>query len=226
MSTTTTTRALVVANNQALRKVVCTALRRDAYEVLEATNGLDALSILSRRCIDIALVDVRLPELDGLDLVRRVRRDSTVPIILMTARSDKACRVAGLEVGADAYVVKPFSMAEVTALMRAQLRRAHSFRTDEALLRVGPVELDLGTRRCTMDGHAVNLTRREFDLLYALMRNPGRIHTREQLLELVWGTHPITSNTVDVRVASLRRKLGTAITIATLRGVGYRLDSA
>ena len=110
--------------------------------------------------------------------------------------------------------------------MRAQLRRARGFVTEETVLRTGEVELDLGARRCTIDGREVGLTRREFDLLGALLRYPGRIHTREQLLGLVWGADDITPKTVDVHVAGLRRKLGPAVSIATLRGVGYRLDPA
>ena len=115
-------------------------------------------------------------------------------------------------------------MAEVTARMRAQLRRARGFVTQQTVLRTGEVELDLGARRCMVGGREVGLTRREFDLLGALLRYPGRIHTREQLLGLVWGADDITPKTVDVHVAALRRKLGSAISIATLRGVGYRLD--
>ena len=167
-----------------------------------------------------------LPEIDGIELVRRVRRESIVPIIMLTARGREPSRIAGLEAGADDYVARPFSLAEVTARMRAQLRRARGFMTEETVLRTGEVELDLGARRCTIDGREVELTRREFDLFGALLRYPGRIHTREQLLGLVWGADDITPKTVDVHVAALRRKLGSAVSIATLRGVGYRLDAA
>jgi len=155
-----------------------------------------------------------------------VRRESTVPIIMLTASRDEAARIAELEAGADEYVVKPLSMPEVTARMRAQLRRARGFETEPTVLRTGRLELDLDARRCSAGGHEVELTRREFELLGALLRYPGRIHTREQLLELVWGTDAISPKTVDVHVAALRRKLGSAITIATLRGLGYRLDPA
>jgi DNA-binding response OmpR family regulator len=192
--------------------------------VIEAASGLDALSLLRRGAIDIALVDLGLPELDGFELVRRVRRESTVPIILLTARTEEASRVAGLDVGADDYVVKPFSLAEVAARIRAHLRRARGFEREQQVYRAGPVELDLGSRRCVVEGHEVALTRREFDLLGTLLRYPGRIHTREQLLELVWENDDFTHKTVDVHVAGLRRKLGSAIAIATLRGVGYRLE--
>ncbi len=192
--------------------------------MIETDSGLEALSLLRRGTVDIALVAAALPEIDGLELVRRVRHESTVPIIMLTAREHDNSHIAGLEAGADDYVLRPISLAEVTARMRAQLRRARGFETEETVLRTGGVELDLGARRCSIDGREVDLTRREFDLLGTLLRYPGRIHTREQLLGLVWGTDDITPKTVDVHVAALRRKLGSAVTIATLRGVGYRLD--
>jgi DNA-binding response OmpR family regulator len=217
-------RVLVAEGNHPVRQVIATYLRGDGFQVLEASSGLEALLVLRRGTVDIALVDPMLPEIDGLELVRRVRRESTVPIIMLTASRDEAARIAELEAGADDYVVKPLSMPEVTARMRAQIRRARGFETEQTVLRSGELELDLDARRCSAGDREVELTRREFDLLGALLRYPGRIHTREQLLELVWGTGAISPKTVDVHVASLRRKLGSTITIVTLRGLGYRLD--
>jgi DNA-binding response OmpR family regulator len=219
-------RALVVEDDRATRQAITAHLRREGFQVLETDNGLEALSLLRRGTVDIALVDVVLPEIDGVELVRRVRHESIVPIIMINARGRELSRIDGLEAGADDYVGRPFSMVEVTARMRAQLRRARGFVTEKTVLRTGEVELDLGARRCLIDGREVDLTRREFDLLGALLRYPGRIHTRQQLLGLVWGADDITPNTVDVHVAALRRKLGPAVCIATLRGVGYRLDPA
>jgi len=223
---TTGARALVVEDDRVARQAITAHLRREGFQVLETASGLEALSLLRRGTVDIALVDAALPEIDGLELVRRVRRESIVPIIMLATRGREASRIAGLEAGADDYVVRPFSLAEVTARVRAQLRRARGFVTEETVLRNGDLQLDLGARRCTIDGREVELTRREFDLLGALLRYPARIHTREHLLGLVWAADDITSKTVDVHVAALRRKLGSAITIATLRGVGYRLDPA
>ena len=221
---TTGGRALVADGDRADRGVVSAYLRRDGFQVLEASSGLDALSVLRRGTVDIALVDPTLPEIDGLELVRRVRRESTVPIIMLAVEPDEAERIAALDAGADDYVVKPFSMPELAARMRAQLRRARGFENEDTVLRVGELELDLDARRCMTAGRPVELTRREFDLLSALLRSPGRIHTREQLLELVWGTNSINPKTVDVHVAGVRRKLGSAISIATMRGLGYMLD--
>jgi len=217
-------RVLVAEGDGRVRQLISAYLRGDGFQVLEASSGLEALLVLRRGTVDIALVDPTLPEIDGLELVRRIRRESTVPIVMLTASRDEAARIAELEAGADDYVVKPLSMPEVTARMRAQLRRARGFETEQTVLRSGGLELDLDARRCSTSGHEVELTRREFELLAALLRYPGRIHTREQLLELVWGTDSISPKTVDVHVAALRRKLGSAISIATLRGLGYRLD--
>jgi DNA-binding response OmpR family regulator len=216
-------RVLVVDDESGLRRLLRHYLSREGFTVVEAKNGLDALSLLRRGNIDLALVDVMLPELDGFELVRRIRREATLPIILLTARGEETSRVAGLELGADDYVVKPFSAPEVVARVRAQLRRVNGFAEGERMLQVGPVELDRLARRCRVDGDEVELTRCEFDLLAALMQHPDRARSRDELLELAWGTIFLAPKTVDVHVASLRRKLGDAIRIEALRGVGYRL---
>jgi DNA-binding response OmpR family regulator len=217
-------RVLVVDDEHSLRRLLRLYFEKEGYEVVEADNGLDALSLLRRGGIDVALVDVMLPELDGFEVVRRIRAESGVPVILITARGEEAQRIAGLEVGADDYVVKPFSTPEVVARVRAQLRRARGDFAARESLRVGRVELDGEARRVTVDGREVELTRREFDLLSALLRDPDRAHTREALLEHVWGSTYVQSKTVDVHIAGLRRKLGEAVTIRSLRGVGYRLE--
>jgi DNA-binding response OmpR family regulator len=200
-------------------------LEKEGFVVIEASTGLEALSIIRRGDVDIALIDVMLPEIDGFELVRRVRQDSTIPIILLTARGEETSRVAGLEVGADDYVVKPFSPPEVVARVRAQLRRAQGFQETSAVLQSNGIRLDLTARECHVDGHAVTLTRREFDLLTTLLEHPGRVYSRDQLLELVWGSPYLSAKTVDVHVAGLRRKLGETISITAFRGVGYRLDA-
>ncbi len=217
-------RVLVVDDEYSLRRLLRTYLQNEGFSVIEAENGLDALSLVRLGNIDVALVDVMLPGLDGFELVRRIRQESTIPIILLTARGEETNRVVGLEVGADDYVVKPFSAPEVVARVRAQLRRAQGFEASTALLRAGAVEVDPAERRCRVDGREVELTRREFDLLTTLMRAPNRVYRREELLALVWGSEYLSAKTVDVHVAGLRRKLGSAVTITALRGVGYRLE--
>jgi DNA-binding response OmpR family regulator len=216
-------RVLVVDDERPLRRLLRLYLEREDYSVSEADNGLDGLSLLRQGGIDVALVDVMLPQLDGFELVRRIRSESAVPIILLTARGEETKRVTGLEIGADDYVVKPFSMPEVIARVGAQLRRAASFQPTGPLRR-GRLALDEQARRVSVDGAQVDLTRREFDLLAALLRDPQRVHTREALLDLVWGSPYLSAKTVDVHISALRRKLGSALQVKALRGVGYRLE--
>jgi DNA-binding response OmpR family regulator len=217
-------RVLVVDDEKALRRLLRLYLTKEGFTVAEAENGVDALSLFRRGGIDLALVDVMLPEVDGFEVVRRIRQESTIPIILLTARGEEPNRIAGLELGADDYVVKPFSAPEVVARVRAQLRRAQGFAAEEAVLRQDGLELDRLERRCLLHGRPVALTRREFDLLATLLEHPGRVFTREQLLASAWGTTFLSEKTVDVHVAALRSKLGDAIAITALRGVGYRLE--
>jgi DNA-binding response OmpR family regulator len=216
-------RVLVVDDEHPTRRLLRLYLEREHYTVLEADNGLDGLSLLRQGGVDVAVVDVMLPGLDGFELVRRIRVESDVPIILLTARGEETKRVTGLEIGADDYVVKPFSMPEVIARVGAQLRRADGFQPASPL-RHDRLELDEQARRVRVDGAPVELTRREFDLLAALLREPERAHTRAALLDLVWGSSFVSAKTVDVHIAALRRKLGDALQITALRGVGYRLE--
>jgi len=217
-------RILVVDDEPALRRLLRAYLDKEGFEVLEAASGQQALALFRSGDVDLAVIDVMLPELDGFEVVRRIRARSSVPIILLTARGEETNRVAGLELGADDYVVKPFSAPEVVARVRAHLRRMRGFEEPGSVLRVGGVEVDRTSRRCTVGGRPVELTRREFDLLLVLLERSGRALTREQLLEAAWGTTYVSAKTVDVHVAGLRRKLGDAVQISSLRGIGYRLE--
>jgi DNA-binding response OmpR family regulator len=219
-------RILVVDDERSLRHLLRAYLTKEGFEVIEAATGEQALSVLRGGVVDLALVDVMLPELDGFEVVRRIRARSSVPIILVTARGEETNRVTGLELGADDYVVKPFSAPEVVARVRAHLRRAGGFDEPATVLRVGAIEVDRASRRCSVDGRAVDLTRREFDLLQTLFEHAGRALTRDQLLDAAWGTSFVSSKTVDVHVSSLRHKLGDALQIRSLRGVGYRLETS
>lgn len=218
-------RILVVDDEHALRRLLRLYLEREGYAVQEAADGLTALSTLRQGLVDLALVDVMLPELDGFEVVRRIRSESSVPIILITARGEEGNRVAGLELGADDYVVKPFSAPEVVARVRANLRRARGLVAEVPPLRHGELEVDEHSRRALVGSREIELTRREFDLLVALMREPGRVHTRQALLESVWGSPDYLAKTVDVHIAGLRRKLGDVVKVTALRGVGYRLEA-
>ncbi|MBA3841845.1 MAG: response regulator transcription factor [Actinobacteria bacterium] len=215
---------LVVDDEVALRRLLRLHLVKEGYAVIEAPDGNQGLEHLRGGQIDVALVDVMLPGLDGFELVRLARQDTDVPIILITARGEEASRIAGLEAGADDYVVKPFSAPEVVARVRAQLRRTRGFAQASPLLGAGRLEVDPVGRRCVVDGKEVELTRREFDVLVALLEHPSRVLSRPQLLELAWETPYLSEKTVDVHVSSLRRKIDEAVSIVAVRGVGYRLD--
>jgi two-component system, OmpR family, response regulator ResD len=221
----TKARVLIADDEAPLRRLVRLYLMKEDFTVVEASTGTEALSSIRRGDVDIGIVDVMLPEMDGFEVVRRVRQESTIPLILLTARGEETSRVAGLEVGADDYVVKPFSPPEVVARVRAQLRRAHGFQEATSVLHADGIRLDRTARECHVDGQVIPLTRREFDLLGTFLEHPGRVYSREQLLEMVWGSPYVSPKTVDVHIAALRRKLGDAISVTAFRGVGYRLDS-
>jgi DNA-binding response OmpR family regulator len=217
-------RILVAEDEADLRGVLVLYLTRAGYEVVEASDGAQALAVLLGGGIDAALIDVMLPELDGFEVVRRARPHSSIPMLFLTAKGDEVHRVAGLELGADDYIVKPFFAQEVVSRVRAHLRRAGGFTEPPTSLRRGAAELKVIERRCLVAGEEVALTRREFDLLALLMEHPGQVFNREQLLENVWGSPFFTVKTVDVHISALRRKLGGALTISAIRGVGYRLE--
>jgi phosphate regulon transcriptional regulator PhoB len=221
---------LVVEDEPDIRRLVVLHLERDGFRCRTATSGLDALREVKVAVPDLVVLDLMLPELDGLEVCRRLRRDTrtaSVPIIMLTAKSDEVDRVVGLEVGADDYVGKPFSPKELVARVRAVLRRS---RPDHAtpVLSVGPVTLDPARHAVNLHGQAVLLTPKEFDLLQALLESAGRVLSREFLLNRVWGyarADEIESRTVDVHVRRLRAKLGDAGTrIATVKSVGYRFE--
>jgi phosphate regulon transcriptional regulator PhoB len=222
---------LVVEDEPDIRRLVVLHLERDGFRCRTATSGPDALREVKTAVPDLVVLDLMLPELDGLEVCRRLRRDSStssVPIIMLTAKSDEVDRVVGLEVGADDYVGKPFSPKELVARVRAVLRRS---RPDQPtpVLSVGPVTLDPSRHAVSLDGRAVALTPKEFDLLQALLDAAGRVLSREYLLNRVWGyarADVIESRTVDVHVRRLRAKLGDAGTrIATVKSVGYRFET-
>ena len=218
-------RILLVDDEANLRMLLRRYLERDGYVVVEATDGADALLRLAEQPFDLAVVDIMMPKVDGFDLVRQVRSHSDLPVIILTGRGEESSRVAGLELGADDYMVKPFSMPELVARVRARLRRPGMEPVPQSdVLEVGRVRADPSSRRAWVDDRELDLTRREFDLLAALLAAPGRVYTRDQLLDHAWGTRYVSTKTVDVHLSGLRRKLGDAVSVRTVRGVGYRLD--
>lgn len=218
---------LVVDDERAIRRLLRMYLTDAGFTVAEAADGAEAVEQVRRGGIDLVLLDLMLPGIDGFEVCSRLRELGRVPVIMLTARSDEANRVTGLELGADDYVVKPFSPVEVVARVKAVMRRVASPSDTHRVLRAGPVELEPASRRASIDGRGVDLTRLEFDLLVELASHPRVVYTRERLLEKVWGYQSaVGGKTVDVHVANLRRKLGDGIGIVAVRGVGYKLEPA
>jgi DNA-binding response OmpR family regulator len=213
---------LVVEDEQSIGALVRTYLERDGYQPVWVRSGEEALVELPRHPIRLVVLDVGLPGIDGFEVCRRVRARSAVPIIMLTARDEEIDRVAGLEVGADDYVTKPFSPRELVARIKAVLRRVEpGSRAD--VLTLGPVSLSRSGREVRVDEREVELTAKEFDLLEHFLENPGVVLSREMLLDRVWGmAYPGETRTVDVHVGQLRRKLGRPDLIRTVRGAGYK----
>ena len=216
---------LVVDDERAIRRLLRMYLADAGFTVTEAPDGEQALEQVRRGGIDLVLLDVMLPGMDGYEVCRRLRETGSLPVIMITARTDEANRITGLELGADDYVVKPFSPVEVVARVKAVLRRVGAPPDPHRILHAGPAQLEPSSRRVTLEGREVELTRLEFDLLAELASHPRVVYTRDRLLEKVWGYQSaVGGKTVDVHVANLRRKLGEEIGIVAVRGVGYRLE--
>ena len=216
---------LLVEDEDAIAEPLAEALRREGFTVSRVATGAQALLAPQP---DLILLDLRLPDLDGYEVCRTLRARSRVPIIVVTARGEEVDRVIGLELGADDYVVKPFSTRELVARMRAVLRRTAPVPEElESPLQIGALTIDARSRQATIDGESLGLTAKEFDLLAYLAADPGKVFTRRRILEDVWEMHWIgTTKTLDVHVASLRKKLGDPSWIETVRGVGFRLRPA
>lgn len=220
-------RALVVDDEANLRELVGLYLQSAGLEVEYCTDGAEAVSRASGGGCDIVVLDVMLPSMDGIEVCRRIRERSDVPIIMLTAREGDLDKVGALETGADDYVTKPFSPPELVARVRALIRRAGTHAATSAPIRIGTLELDPATRDVSVAGSHVALTAREFDLLHALARQPGVVLTRRQLLEAAWGfAEYVDERGVDVHIRHIREKLGDDAAaprfVETVRGVGYR----
>jgi DNA-binding response OmpR family regulator len=213
---------LLVEDEHSIGSMTRGYLERSGWRVVWVRTGEEALAELGRHQVRIVILDIRLPGIDGFDVARLVRTRSDVPILMLTARDEEPDRVAGLELGADDYLTKPFSPRELVARMKAVLRRTDG-RSAEDVLTLSDVELNRNAREVAVDGQPVDLTTKEFDLLATLLENPGIVVSRDQLLDRVWGmTYPGGTRTVDVHVAQLRRKLGRPELIRTVRGAGYK----
>ena len=223
-------KVLVIDDEKDIVSLLRYHLEKAGFQGLEGTDGTVALRLVREHHPDLLILDLMLPGMDGLEICRHLRQDAAtarLPILMLTAKAEEVDRVVGLEVGADDYVVKPFSPRELVARVRAILRRAQE-PTDVSLRRIGELEVDESRHSVTVQGTPVELTAKEFGLLCALIRANGRVLNREQLLEGVWGyadAAEIESRTVDVHIRRLREKLGVeAKHIVTVKSVGYRFD--
>jgi two-component system, OmpR family, phosphate regulon response regulator PhoB len=221
---------LVVDDEPMVREVLTTYLERDGFEVTQAADGDEARDALGGATPDLVVLDVMLPGASGLDLLGEIRRQGDIPVILLTARADEADRVTGLELGADDYVVKPFSPREVAARVRSVLRRTASVPSGPGPLRFGGVEVDVAARLVSVGGAGVELTPKEFDLLVFLASHPHQVFSRAQLLERVWSSSPEWQDpaTVTVHIRRLRHKIerdpAAPDHLITVFGVGYRFE--
>jgi two-component system response regulator RegX3 len=223
------TRVLVVEDEESYSDALAYMLRKEGFEVAIAGTGLVALDEFERNGADIVLLDLMLPELSGTEVCRRIRQTSNVPVIMVSAKDDEVDKVVGLELGADDYVTKPYSPRELVARIRAVLRRGAEVDLAPATLEAGPVRMDVERHVVTVRGSDVTLPLKEFELLEMLLRNSGRVLTRGQLIDRVWGSDYVgDTKTLDVHVKRLRSKVeedpGAPRHLVTVRGLGYKFE--
>lgn len=219
---------LIVDDEPAIRDLLSFNLLQNGYTVYEADNGKDALALVEKENPDLVLLDLMLPEIDGLEVCRRLKANSLtkdIAIIMLTAKKDEIDKILGLELGADDYVTKPFSVREVMSRIKAVLRRRESHQGESMLYKAGKIEIDFKSHRVLLQDKEVELTPKEFDLLVLFVTNEGKAFSREELLTKIWGYEYYgDTRTVDVHVRHLRAKLDCAEAIETVRGKGYRFN--
>jgi two-component system response regulator RegX3 len=223
------TRVLVVEDEESYSDALAYMLRKEGFEVAITATGPDALAEFDRAGADVVLLDLMLPGLPGTEVCRQIRQTSNVPIIMVSAKDDEVDKVVGLELGADDYVTKPYSPRELVARIRAVLRRGSEPDLAPMTLEAGPVRMDTERHVVTIDGEDVRLPLKEFELLEMFLRNPGRVLTRGQLIDRVWGSDYVgDTKTLDVHVKRLRAKIEPSPAepkyLTTVRGLGYKLD--
>jgi two-component system response regulator RegX3 len=220
---------LVVEDEESFSDALSYMLRKEGFEVAVATTGPDGLDEFERNGADLVLLDLMLPGLPGTEVCRRIRQTSTVPVIMVSAKDSEVDKVVGLELGADDYVTKPYSPRELVARIRAVLRRGQEVEVASATLEAGPVRMDVERHVVTVNGEETKLPLKEFELLEMFLRNPGRVLTRGQLIDRVWGSDYVgDTKTLDVHVKRLRAKIetdpGAPSYLVTVRGLGYKLE--
>ncbi|AEF94482.1 two component transcriptional regulator, winged helix family [Desulfotomaculum nigrificans CO-1-SRB] len=221
---------LIADDDERIRELVKLYLEAEGFAVVEAEDGQQVLDIVKKQPIDLVLLDLMMPVLDGWMVCKMLRRERKIPIVMLTAKGEENDRVLGLDLGADDYITKPFSTRELVARVKAVLRRAEGGKGEAHMISYPGFKLNQLTRELELGGNNVNLTTKEFELLLTLAKNPGRIYNRDQLLELVWGyDYCGDSRTVDTHINRLRNKLeseaGHSVFIKTIRGVGYKFEN-
>ena len=224
------TRVLLIEDEDAYRETLGYLLRKEGFDVVEAADGTSGLAEFDRGGADIVLLDLMMPGLPGTEVCRRLRAHSSVPVIMVTARDDEIDKVVGLELGADDYVTKPFSHRELVARIRAVLRRGQDVELEPDVLEVGGVRMDVERHEVWVRGEQVKLALKEFELLEILLRNAGRVLTRGQLIDRIWGADYVgDTKTLDVHVKRLRAKVeadpAEPTLLVTVRGLGYKFEA-
>ena len=232
----TRTRVLVVEDEESFVDALTVGLAREGFDVTIARDGAEALAEFAPRRFDVVLLDLMLPKVSGLDVCRSIRGASDVPIIIVSAKGEEVDMVLMLELGADDYVTKPYRLRELVARIRAVVRRREAHEEtgadlDDELIEQGPIRMDVDARRCFVDGEEIKLRKKEFALLRLLLENPGRVLTREVLIDRVWGNDYVgDTKTLDVHIKRLRSLVEddpkNPVHITTVRGIGYRFESA
>lgn len=220
-------KVLIIEDEEKMRELMKIAFKKENFETFEAVDGKQGLSMFKSEAVDIVVLDVMLPEIDGWTVCREIRRSSNVPIILLTARGEEFDKLFGFELGADDYIVKPFSPKELVARIKALLRRSENRNNDNTHnLEIGEITINRLSREVTIGNQLINLTNKEYELLYFLATNPKIVFNREQLLLKVWGYEQYGDpRTVDTHIKKLREKLGDYSSyITTIWGVGYKLE--
>lgn len=217
---------MVVDDEQQMREMIRTFLEKDGYQVVEATDGTHALSLLNKTEPHLLIVDVMMPFMDGFTFAEEVKLISDIPFIFLSAKGEEWDKVHGLKIGGDDYIVKPFMPRELLARVELVLRRAYDSKGKADILTVGPLIINNESHQVTLSGTSLSLTRKEFALLHILAKNRGRVYSREQLLHLVWGeNHQSSERTVDTHIKTLRLKMGEhGNLIETVWGIGYKFE--
>ncbi len=215
---------MIIDDEAQMRKLIRTLLEREGYTVVEATDGIHALHLMKEVHPSLLLVDVMMPFMDGFTFANEVKRNSTVPLIFLSAKGDEWDKIQGLKLGGDDYIVKPFLAGELLARIESVLRRANVQNKSSDVLTVGPLIIDIDSHTVTLNGNHLSLTLKEFGVLHLLAQHKGRVYTREQLLEIVWGEdHDSSERTVDTHIKTLRLKMGNdGELIETVWGLGYK----